>query len=127
MNKLIAIVIVFGLVLSASVRADGGQCNNACSSEHGQCMDRLGSAATGNCGDGFRLCVQRCNPQRMNTAFLESHSTQRLLARSQPAATANRCDSRCALSAQLCAESGNSGAICRNAQQNCEARCGSDS
>lgn len=127
MNKLIAIVIVFGLVLSASVRADAGRCNTACSAEHGQCVDRLGDAASGNCGDGFRLCVQRCDPQRMNTAFLESDSTRRLLARQQPAASSNRCDDRCALSAQLCAAAGNSGAICRSAQQNCEARCGGDS
>ena len=123
MNKLIAIAIVIGLVLSSAVRADGGRCTAACSSDQEQCLSRLGVKSASNCGDGFRLCVQRCDPRRMNTSYLESDAARRSLYRQRPPSHTALCTNRCALSARGCVEAGNNRNDCRAAQLACEDRC----
>lgn len=79
MNKLTTTLLLAGFALASPVRADGLACNNSCTNEHQQCIAHLGTSASGNCGDGYRLCVQRCDPQRMNSNYLESDAVRRSL------------------------------------------------
>ncbi len=125
MNKLIAIAIVIGLSISAAVRAESLSCNEGCAVERSQCVTTLGKDSTSNCGDGFRLCVQRCDPRRMNTAFLESNLGTAKLVPSKADAGARACGDNCAMSARLCVNGGNSSTACHSAQTACVARCAS--
>jgi len=125
MNKLIAVVIVLALSVSAAVRAESLSCNSQCVDERSQCIETLGAKSVGNCGDGFRLCVQRCDPRRMNTALLESSFSAPRLAPVKGDRTAQSCTSRCASAARLCVEGGNPASACHGAQLACAERCDS--
>lgn len=125
MNKLIAIAIALGLAFTSAVYADGMACNTSCAAEQTQCVTKLGSVAKGNCNDGFRICVQRCDPRRMNTAFLESDASSRTLHRRPSKDVVQACAGQCALSARTCVESGNGRDDCRGAQMACQDRCAS--
>lgn len=123
MNKLIAIAIVIGLALASAAKADGMGCTNGCATDHQLCVTRLGEAARGNCGDSYRLCVQRCDPRRSNTAYLDSEASRRSLHRRAGLDRAAVCSNNCALSSRTCVEAGNDRSNCRSAQQACEERC----
>lgn len=123
MNKLIALVIAIGLAIVSAAHANGAACNQSCSNEHSQCLSSLGAAATGNCNDGFRVCVQRCDPRRMNAAYLDSDATRRMLYRRANPDVVTACSGRCALLARTCAESNNGRSECRTAQLACDDRC----
>ncbi len=126
MNKLIAVVIVIGLVLSAAARAEGLACNDSCVSVRSQCIQTLGAESIGNCSDGFRLCVQRCDPRRMNTALLERNFNDARLNPKKADRIAMACGDHCAMSARLCVEGGNPGKACHAAQTACTERCASN-
>lgn len=95
MNKLLAVLIALGLAVASAVHAEGTACDNSCASDHAQCVSRLGDAAIGNCGDSFRLCVQRCDPSRHNAAFLDSNEARSLLARHSAVKVAMACSGNC--------------------------------
>lgn len=123
MNKLIAIAIVIGLALASAAKADGMGCTTGCATDHQLCVTRLGEAASGNCGDSYRLCVQRCDPRRSNTAYLDSETSRRSLYRRAGLGKAAVCSNNCALSSRTCVESGNGRSNCLSAQLACEDRC----
>lgn len=127
MNKLIAIIIAVGLAIMSGAHAapnEAGACNSSCATEQDQCISRLGSASEGNCSDGFRICVQRCNPQRQNASFIESEQDRRLYSKLiQASNMEHHCTSQCALSGRSCVEAGNQTSQCREAQNQCKVRC----
>jgi len=87
MTKPNILMLAAGLALLTSAEAADLACNAGCTTEHQQCVTRLGDSAASNCGDGYRVCVQRCDPQRMNSSFLESDAVRRRL--QQHVASAN--------------------------------------
>jgi len=123
MNKIIAIAIVLGLSLMSAVRADDMACSNSCISDQQQCVSHLGEDTRSNCNAGYRVCVQRCNPRHMNTAYLDGDSARQLLYPRVQRSTISSCASNCALSASVCVDTGNGRSNCRYAQQACESRC----
>lgn len=124
MNKLIAIVLTLGLALAASARAEGPSCNASCQVEEGRCAALAGASANGNCRDGFRVCVQRCDPSRQNSTFLDSFASERIALHRPISSNENaRCEQGCAMSGRSCVEAGNDRGNCRSAQQACMGRC----
>ncbi|MES2683933.1 MAG: hypothetical protein V4650_10480 [Pseudomonadota bacterium] len=123
MNKLIAIAIAIGLALASAAKADGLACSGSCASDHQSCVARLGTAPSENCSIGYRVCVQRCDPRRSNTAYLDSFASKQNLYRRVGVDKAAVCNNHCALSSRTCVESGNGRSNCRSAQQACEDRC----
>ena len=127
MNKLIALLfaggISLGMSLVSTAQADGASCTASCTVDHNRCTALPGASADGNCGDGYRLCVQRCDPRRMNSSFLESDAVKRSLLQRVASNGAQHCASNCAQSAQACVEVGNGRGNCHNTQVACESRC----
>ncbi|MCX7178215.1 MAG: hypothetical protein NTX56_05370 [Proteobacteria bacterium] len=95
MNKLLAVLIALGLAIASAAHAESTACDNSCASEHAQCVTRLGDAAVGNCGDSFRLCVQRGDPSRHNAAVLDSVEARTLLASHSAVKVAMACSGNC--------------------------------
>jgi len=121
MPHLPALAAALLLALAGSAHGEGASCTDACVAEEKQCITTLGEKARGNCGEGLRVCVQRCDPQRMNTALLDGGLGASTLRK--PGTAVKSCEDACAMSTQLCMEAGNPQGACQNANTQCVERC----
>ena len=126
-RALLAVGLIGGFHAGA-VHGDSGQCIADCRSDRAQCAT-LGPDAGSNCGDGLRLCLQRCDPQRLNADLLsrmEGEFTavaRRAPGLSQAARNEQRCEQACDMTSMNCSSAGNDASHCRLARQACTQRC----
>lgn len=111
------------IMLGQPARAADPSCAAHCESEESACTTRLGPKSQGNCMDGFRVCVQRCNPHTLNATYLDGFAERRALYRVSRASEAGSCSQNCVVAGRNCAEAGNSHKQCQAAQTSCVARC----